>query len=59
MVYLVNYCVDAMVRTEMEQRAPVAEAKRRFFADFYPKHIEKEDKVFFPACRTYFPGVEE
>ena len=37
----------------------VIKAKRRFFADFYPKHIEKEDKVFFPACRTYFPGVEE
>lgn len=22
--------------------------------DFYPKHIKKEDEVFFPASRTYF-----
>ena len=22
--------------------------------DFYPKHIEKEDKIFFPASRAYF-----
>lgn len=28
-------------------------------ADFYPKHIEKEDKVFFPACRNYFSEEEE
>ncbi len=26
--------------------------------EFYPKHIEKEDKVFFPASRAYF-SVEE
>lgn len=28
-------------------------------AAFYPKHIEKEDKVFFPACRAYFSDDEE
>jgi len=28
-------------------------------AGFYPKHIAKEDKVFFPAVRTYFSGEEE
>ncbi len=27
--------------------------------DFYPKHIEKEDKVFFPAARAYFTEVED
>jgi hemerythrin-like domain-containing protein len=27
--------------------------------DFYPKHIEKEDKVFFPASRAYFSGAED
>ncbi|MBN1765476.1 MAG: hemerythrin domain-containing protein [Sedimentisphaerales bacterium] len=27
--------------------------------NFYPKHIEKEDKVFFPASRTYFTDKEE
>jgi hemerythrin-like domain-containing protein len=28
-------------------------------ADFYPKHIEKEDKVFFPAARRYFSDQED
>ncbi len=28
-------------------------------ADFYPKHIEKEDKVFFPAARRYFSEQED
>jgi len=27
--------------------------------DFYPRHIEKEDKVFFPAVRAYFTDEEE
>jgi hemerythrin-like domain-containing protein len=27
--------------------------------DFYPRHIEKEDRVFFPACRAYFSEAEE
>jgi hemerythrin-like domain-containing protein len=26
---------------------------------FYPRHIEKEDKVFFPAARAYFTDEEE
>jgi hemerythrin-like domain-containing protein len=26
---------------------------------FYPKHIEKEDKVFFPSSRTYFTDEED
>ncbi|MBC8318896.1 MAG: hemerythrin domain-containing protein [Desulfobulbaceae bacterium] len=26
---------------------------------FYPKHIEKEDKVFFPASRAYFSEAED
>ncbi len=26
---------------------------------FYPKHIEKEDKVFFPASRAYFTDEED
>jgi hemerythrin-like domain-containing protein len=28
-------------------------------AGFYPKHIEKEDKIFFPAVRSYFSEEEE
>lgn len=31
----------------------------RSLADFYPKHIEKEDKVFFPAARGYFSEQED
>ncbi len=27
--------------------------------DFYPKHIAKEDRVFFPASRTYFTADED
>jgi hemerythrin-like domain-containing protein len=28
-------------------------------ADFYPKHIDKEDKIFFPSSRAYFTEQEE
>jgi hemerythrin-like domain-containing protein len=27
--------------------------------DFYPKHIRKEDDVFFPASRAYFSDEED
>jgi hemerythrin-like domain-containing protein len=27
--------------------------------DFYPKHIEKEDKHFFIPCMTYFNDAEK
>jgi hemerythrin-like domain-containing protein len=29
--------------------------KLEFLVTFYPKHIEKEDKVFFPAMMKYLP----
>jgi hemerythrin-like domain-containing protein len=32
--------------------------KLRFLAGFYPKHIEKEDRVFFPASMEYFDQAE-
>ncbi|MBD3369996.1 cation-binding protein [Candidatus Fermentibacteria bacterium] len=35
------------------------EDKLRNLVDFYPSHIEKEDKVFFPASRAYFTEEEE
>lgn len=31
----------------------------RTLVEFYPKHIAKEDQVFFPAARDYFTGVED
>jgi hemerythrin-like domain-containing protein len=33
--------------------------KLETLADFYPGHIDKEDKVFFPAARTYFTDEED
>jgi hemerythrin-like domain-containing protein len=27
--------------------------------EFYPRHIEKEDRVFFPAARRYFSDEED
>jgi hemerythrin-like domain-containing protein len=37
----------------------VIAGKLETLADFYPRHIEKEDKVFFPAARTYFTEEED
>jgi len=31
----------------------------RTLVEFYPKHIEKEDKIFFPASRAYFSEAED
>jgi hemerythrin-like domain-containing protein len=33
--------------------------KLKTLVEFYPKHIEKEDKVFFPASRAYFTVEED
>ncbi len=30
--------------------------KLEFLISFYPRHIEKEDKIFFPAMMQYFPA---
>jgi hemerythrin-like domain-containing protein len=34
-------------------------AKLKTLTEFYPKHIEKEDKVFFPSSRNYFTDEED
>lgn len=31
----------------------------RTLVEFYPRHIEKEDKIFFPAARAYFSEAED
>ncbi|MFH0974396.1 MAG: hemerythrin domain-containing protein [Spirochaetota bacterium] len=31
----------------------------KMLIEFYPKHIKKEDDVFFPASRTYFSDEED
>ena len=33
--------------------------KLDFLVSFYPRHIEKEDKVFFPAMMKYLPVEEQ
>jgi hemerythrin-like domain-containing protein len=38
--------------------AQVAEQLAKI-VDFYPRHIEKEDKVFFPAIRNYIDEKED
>ena len=34
-------------------------AKLKILTEFYPRHIEKEDKVFFPSSREYFTDDED
>ena len=31
----------------------------KILVDFYPKHIKKEDEIFFPAVREYFSDQED
>ena len=38
---------------------PLITQNLRKFVDFYPKHIEKEDKVFFPSSMKYFSEPEQ
>jgi len=38
--------------------AGIAEQLKTFI-EFYPKHIEREDTVFFPASRAYFTDEED
>lgn len=34
-------------------------ANLQTLTEFYPRHIEKEDKVFFPSSRNYFTDKED
>jgi hemerythrin-like domain-containing protein len=34
-------------------------ANLKTLTEFYPKHIEKEDKKIFPRSRTYFTDEED
>ena len=38
---------------------PKIASKLRTIAEFYPQHIEKEDKIFFPAAMAYFSDEDE
>jgi hemerythrin-like domain-containing protein len=53
--------VEANTRYRNGEAAALAEVSSRLetLVSFYPKHIEKEDKVFFPASRAYFSDEED
>lgn len=57
--------VRAMVEANERYRTGDASALEKIvenletLVEFYPKHIEKEDKVFFPASRTYLTDEED
>ena len=53
--------IDANKRYRNGDKSALAEIASHLssLADFYPKHIEKEDKVFFPAARKYFSEQED
>ncbi len=53
--------VEANMRYREGNEASLGEvtARLKTLVDFYPKHIKKEDEVFFPASRTYFSDEED
>lgn len=53
--------VDANTRYRNGDSAALADiaGKLKTLVEFYPKHIKKEDKVFFPASRAYFTDEED
>jgi hemerythrin-like domain-containing protein len=52
--------VEANTRYRNGDTAALSDIAKRLetLVEFYPKHIDKEDKVFFPASRTYFTDEE-
>lgn len=50
---------NARFRRGEKSALSIITAKLSTLVDFYPKHIEKEDKVFFPASRAYLSEEEE
>ena len=53
--------IEANSRYRSGDESALAEiaSNLRSLVEFYPKHIEKEDKVFFPAARMYFSEQED
>ena len=53
--------IEANDRYKKGDRSALAEiiSNLRLLTDFYPKHIKKEDKVFFPSARSYFSEQED
>ncbi|MBI5556251.1 MAG: hemerythrin domain-containing protein [Deltaproteobacteria bacterium] len=53
--------VEANTRYRHGDESALADivGRLRTLVEFYPKHIEKEDKIFFPAARAYFSDEED
>jgi hemerythrin-like domain-containing protein len=53
--------VEANVRYRNGDNTALAEiaANLKTLTEFYPRHIEKEDKVFFPSSKDYFTEKED
>ena len=53
--------VDANNRYRNGNESALAEIVEKLQAliEFYPKHIEKEDKLFFPSSRNYITDEED
>jgi hemerythrin-like domain-containing protein len=53
--------VEANNRYRNSDKSALAEivSNLRLLADFYPKHIKKEDKIFLPSARSYFSEQED
>jgi hemerythrin-like domain-containing protein len=53
--------VESNMRYRMGDQPAFGEIVDRLktLVDFYPKHIKKEDDVFFPASRAYFSEEED
>ena len=56
-----NALVEANTRYRNGDESALADIVGRLqtLVEFYPKHIEKEDKIFFPASRAYFTDEED
>ena len=53
--------VEANTRYRNGEEAALSDIVKNLqtLVEFYPKHIEKEDKVFFPEARAYFTDEED
>lgn len=53
--------VEANTRYRSGDSSALGDIERllHILVDFYPRHIEKEDKVFFPAVRAYLSEAED
>ena len=53
--------VMANTRYRNGEKTAITDIADSFYTlvEFYPKHIEKEDKIFFPAAKAYFTDEED